>query len=277
MGGSGDDRLRVAFTTVATDTREQAVALADHYHDFQGVRRVFDLAWAHCQVELRHLHLTAQEAHLYQRMAAYILYAGAATRAAAEIIKTNQQGQPALWRFGISGDLPIVLVRVAEVEQLPLVRQMFAAHTYLRQKGLQFDLVVLNEHQAGYFEISAAVAKSGSRRHRSQPARQTRRHLSAEGVSPAARGSGSSCSRRRDAYSSARGTLGSQLDRARTWCSRSGPSGRQGHEEAERRRDGQIKEPLPRPTNYRSIMASAALQCRWPQYVLFLSGDRRAG
>src|SRR5262249_39402774 len=52
----------------------------------------------------------------------------------------------------ISGDRPIVLVRIHEVEELPLIQQLLSAHTYWRLKGLEADLVILNEHPAGYFE-----------------------------------------------------------------------------------------------------------------------------
>src|SRR5262249_35284606 len=54
--------VSLAFTTALADTREEALALADQYHDFHGVTRGFELAWAHSQVELRHLHLSAEEA-----------------------------------------------------------------------------------------------------------------------------------------------------------------------------------------------------------------------
>ncbi len=144
--------VRVAFTTAATDTREEALTLADQYHDFSGVTRAFELAWAYSQVELRHLHMSAQEAHLYQRLAAHVIYAGAALRAAPDVLKANGQGQPGLWRQGVSGDNPIVLVRVAEAVQVPLVRQALAAHTFWRNKGLEADLVILNEDPSGYFE-----------------------------------------------------------------------------------------------------------------------------
>ena len=64
----------------------------------------------------------------------------------------NRQGQSALWRYGISGDYPIVLVRIAKKEEISLVRELLAAHVYWRLKGLQADLVVLNEQQTGYLE-----------------------------------------------------------------------------------------------------------------------------
>jgi cyclic beta-1,2-glucan synthetase len=143
--------VSVAFTTAVAETREQALALADQYHDFHGVTRAFELAWAHSQVELRHLRLSAQEAHLFQRLAGHVVYAGTALRSA-QAAAANHQGQSGLWRNSISGDKPIVLVRIAEIEELPLVRQLLLAHTYWRLKGLEVDLVIINEHPASYLE-----------------------------------------------------------------------------------------------------------------------------
>src|SRR5207245_6426130 len=95
---------------------------------------------------------SADEAHLYQRIAAHLLFAGPALRAASGVLAANRQGVSGLWRHGISGDNPIVLVWIAEAEELPLVRQLLAAHALWRSKGLPVDLVILNEHAPGYFE-----------------------------------------------------------------------------------------------------------------------------
>src|SRR5262249_53976515 len=51
-----------------------------------------------------------------------------------------------------SGDKPIVVLLVQENDQLGIVRQLLSAHTYWRLKGLEVDLVILNEHPTGYFE-----------------------------------------------------------------------------------------------------------------------------
>jgi cyclic beta-1,2-glucan synthetase len=142
----------VTFCTAVAGSREEALGLADHFRDPQAGPRVFDLAWAHSQVELRHLHLTTAEAHLFQRLAAPLLYAGAALRADPAVLAGNRQGQPGLWKHGISGDRPILLVQVNAADQVALVRQVLAAHTYWRLKGFEVDLVVLSEEPSGYFE-----------------------------------------------------------------------------------------------------------------------------
>ena len=61
-------------------------------------------------------------------------------------------GQPNLWGYGISGDLPIVLVRVSDTAHLALVRQLLNAQAYWRVKGLRADLVILNEHPIDYLD-----------------------------------------------------------------------------------------------------------------------------
>ena len=142
----------VVFCTAVVDSRAAALALADHYHDPHAVLRAFDLAWAHSQIELRHLNLSTADAHLYQRLATPLLYAGPALRAPASVLSANRQGQTGLWRHGISGDRPIVLVRVGDVEEMALVRQVLAAHAYWRLKGLEVDLVILSDRPASYVE-----------------------------------------------------------------------------------------------------------------------------
>src|SRR5262249_11595442 len=116
------------------------------------VTRAFELAYAHSRVELRHLNLTAEDVHLFQRLAGHVLFAGPALRPPSAVLSANVQGQPGLWRLGISGDNPIVLVRLDDLRDLSLAQLLLTAHTYWRSKGLTVDLVLLNENPASYFE-----------------------------------------------------------------------------------------------------------------------------
>ena len=74
-------------------------------------------------------------------------------RASASILATNVRGQSSLWGHGISGDLPIVLLRIADQSKIDLVRQLLHAHAYWRFKGLPVDLVIWNEDQSGYRQL----------------------------------------------------------------------------------------------------------------------------
>ena len=110
------------------------------------------MAWTRSQVELRHLNLDAEDAHLFQRLAARILYSDPSLRPRPNVLELNTKAQTSLWAYGISGDIPIVLVRINRAEDLSSVRQLLHAHEYLRLKNLKFDLVILNDHPPSYIQ-----------------------------------------------------------------------------------------------------------------------------
>lgn len=134
-------------------TREAVLGLIEKYHDRRLADRVFELAWTHSQVVLRQINATDADSQLYGRLANSILYANASLRAEAAIIAKNRRGQSGLWGYAISGDLPIVLLRIADIGNIDLVRQLVQAHAYWRLKGLAVDLVIWNEDHAGYRQL----------------------------------------------------------------------------------------------------------------------------
>src|SRR5262249_62386373 len=85
-----------------------------------------------------------------QRLAGPLLYNSPDRRAPASVLAANRQGQPGLWRHGISGDKPIVVVRIGAMEETLLARQLLRAHAYWRLKGLEGELVILNEESTSY-------------------------------------------------------------------------------------------------------------------------------
>ena len=144
--------ISILFSTAVAESYEEAQRLADKYHDPSTFRREAALAWTRSQVELRHLNIEAEDAHLYQKLAARILYSDPSLRPRPNVLELNTRAQTSLWAYGISGDVPIVLARISRAEDLPSVRQMLHAHEYLRLKNLKFDLVILNDHPPSYIQ-----------------------------------------------------------------------------------------------------------------------------
>ena len=145
-----DRATTVQIITGVTSSREAAIALIDKYGDRHFVERAFEMAWFQSQEVLRMLNATESDAQVFGRLASSVIYCNALRRAAPSVITRNNQGQSGLWRFGISGDLPIVLIRIADVGRINLVKQLLQAHTYWRMNGLIVDLVIINEDFSGY-------------------------------------------------------------------------------------------------------------------------------
>jgi cellobiose phosphorylase len=131
-------------------TREVCLGLVEKYQDRRFADRVFDLAWTHNQVVLRQIDATEADARLYGCLAGSVIYANPSLRADATVIGKNRRGQSGLWGYAISGDFPIVLLRVGDPDNIGLVRQLVQAHAYWRLKGLVVDLVIWNEDHSVY-------------------------------------------------------------------------------------------------------------------------------
>lgn len=155
----------VDIVTGVAETRDAAMGLVDKCRDRHLADRLLNLAWTHGQVILQQLNTTEAEAQLYGRLASSIIYASGLRRASASLLAKNARGQSELWGHGISGDLPIVLLQIADHSKIDLVRQLIQAHAYWRFKGLSVDLLIWNEDQSGYRqslqdEIVSLIASS---------------------------------------------------------------------------------------------------------------------
>ena len=133
-----------------TETRQAALAHVEKYQSSRMADRAFDMAWTHSQVTLHHLNVPKAEIQLYDRLAGALIYADPARRASPSVLLGNRRGQSGLWSHGISGDAPILLLHISDVEKIDIVRQVIQAHAYWRMKGLSVDLVILYEDVSVY-------------------------------------------------------------------------------------------------------------------------------
>jgi len=132
------------------ESRDGALAQVEKYQSTRMAERAFDLAWTHSQVTLHQLDATEREAQLYGRLAGALIYADPARRAPHGVLRNNRRGQSGLWSHGISGDVPIVVLRISDTEKIEIVRQLIQAHSYWRMKGLTVELVILNDDVSVY-------------------------------------------------------------------------------------------------------------------------------
>ena len=160
---------RVAFWTMVAATRAEALDLVDKHHDPTAFERAVTLAWTQAQVQLHHLGATPDEAHLFQRLANRALYSDSTLRPPSNVLQLSAGGPSKLWANGISGDLPIVLVRIDEAEDLEIVRALVRAHEYWRMKRFDVDLVILNDRPPSYDQDLQTALEALARADRARP------------------------------------------------------------------------------------------------------------
>ena len=160
-------QAQVAFTTGLASSHEEALELADRYHDIHSFERESKLAWTKSQVDMRHLNIDSDTAHLFQHVAERILYSESSLRPPSYQRAVNTDTQSSLWASGISGDLPIVVVRIADQKDIATIRKLLRCHEYLRLRGLIYDFIILNEDKTTYFqglqeELQQQIRSTGS-------------------------------------------------------------------------------------------------------------------
>jgi cyclic beta-1,2-glucan synthetase len=142
--------VELTFLTIAADSRQEALALAERYRSPALIDRAFDQSQAQAEVELRRLGLTIRGLEHSQQLLSLLLYPHAFRRAPAETLAANRKGQPGLWAYSISGDFPILLVHLHQEEDLTLAQALIQAHTYWRNRQLKIDLVFVNQQGMDY-------------------------------------------------------------------------------------------------------------------------------
>ncbi len=146
-----NQRFQFALVTVVADSREAVVTLAERYSEFHTCVRAFETAWTHSQLEMRRLHIRRADVQTFQQLAGLIILPQAQLRPPPGRLG-RAEGQRALWRQGISGDLPIVVVMIGHLSDMEVVREILTAHTFWNLRGLKVDLVLVSEEVASYEE-----------------------------------------------------------------------------------------------------------------------------
>ncbi|GDY12072.1 glycosyl transferase [Planctomycetota bacterium] len=143
-------RIIVDVIYAVAPTRAAALALAQRYRDEHIANRVFGLAYTHGQVVLSQIGASGAEAQVFARLAGSLVVPVVHRRSAPATMLRNRRTRAGLWSYGISGDLPICLMRVTDSQRTDLVRQVLRAHAWWRSRGLAVDLVILIEDPSIY-------------------------------------------------------------------------------------------------------------------------------
>lgn len=141
---------RLNLVLGVSESREGVLDIAAKYVNAAIIPEEFNLAATRSRVEARYLNLKTSEIEFYQELISHILFMSPAQRLRQECIINNTRGQSALWQYGISGDLPIVLLKLEKTEEIDIIYEILKAHEYWRYKNLKVDLVILNEEENSY-------------------------------------------------------------------------------------------------------------------------------
>ena len=142
--------LRISLLICVAESRENLLALVDKYSSAEDVEKAFQLSLTRSRVEAGFLNLQANESELYQELIRELLFISPDRKRRKQWIQKNTKSQPSLWRFGISGDFPVVMAEIRSAEKAEILYEILKAHEYWRLLDLRVDLVILCSEEHSY-------------------------------------------------------------------------------------------------------------------------------
>ncbi len=146
-------KIRLTFCTAASDNPLTLDAVIDKYRQRGPVERASLMSATLSGIRLRELNVSAESFAAIQTLTTAIVLNVTRSRA------SDGRGTPAradacdrrlLWRFGISGDRPVMLVSASAPQGMGLLRTMAQALRMWAWAGVACDLVVINAEPASY-------------------------------------------------------------------------------------------------------------------------------
>ena len=58
-------------------------------------------------------------------------------------LRQNALGQTGLWKFGISGDRPIITVEITDISGMSFISEILKAFEYFKNKSIFFDVIII--------------------------------------------------------------------------------------------------------------------------------------
>lgn len=136
---------RLTFATAAGDSIETLMPCIDRYLQPMHVERATRMAATLAQVRLRDLSIDPAKNLALQDLTTILTYTTPRTMRDRGLIDLRQ-----IWRFGISGDKPIVLVTIHSTAGVGLVDTLLRAQPWWGFGGVACDLVVINGEPHSY-------------------------------------------------------------------------------------------------------------------------------
>ena len=145
------EKAIVDFILSAEEEKEKAIENLQKYQLFENVKNEFDLAKARVEAESRYLNIKGTDIEIYQKILSYILFDDSIKSIDKEKLKSNQNyKQSDLWKYGISGDLPIILVKMKNVNDSECLNEILKAYEYFRTKNVETEIVIMDEEKYSY-------------------------------------------------------------------------------------------------------------------------------
>ena len=159
------EKITLDLLISVSHNKNTVLELLKQYKNTNIITKTFDLAKAKVEAEAIYLELKGTDIENYQKLLSYILFSNPLKSIFLKKLPPKVYEQDELWKYGISGDLPILLVEIEDLNDMYVIKDILKAFEFIRSKNIKIDLVILDKEENSYdqyinYEIENAISNS---------------------------------------------------------------------------------------------------------------------
>ena len=144
------EKKNVDLIISVSEDRSFAIENLKKYINLENVKRAFELSRAKSEAESRYLHFKGKEINLYQKILSYIVFENPIKKKQLDNLPKVNYKQSNLWKYGISGNLPLILVGIKDAYDVYEIKEILKLYEFLLTRNILVDLVFVDEEKYSY-------------------------------------------------------------------------------------------------------------------------------
>lgn len=132
------------------EEKQRVIENVKKYQITENIKKAFELSRAKNEAQNRYLRIKGNQIQDYQKMMSYIIFYNPSKKEILEKIPKQKYEQSELWKYGISGDLPIIFIKIKDSNDSYVIQEVLKAYEFFRTRNLETELIILDEEKHSY-------------------------------------------------------------------------------------------------------------------------------
>lgn len=142
-----NEKKSVDLIISISEDREKAKEHLTKYKNIENVKRTFEISKANSEAESRYLQIKGKQINLFEKILSYIIFENPLKK---NFIKdtTKVYNREDFWKYGISGDLPIIVLKIKDANDIYVVNTVLKLYEFILTKNMEVDIVLIDEEKS---------------------------------------------------------------------------------------------------------------------------------
>ena len=136
-------------------SREQINEIVKYYSNRNSLEKAFEISTLMNVMDTKNMNITGENMRTFNIMLNYLYQTTklSVTEERMDFLRKNALGQTGLWKFGVSGDRPIITVEISDISDMSFVHEILKAFEYYKNKSIFVDIIIINNENNQYAKI----------------------------------------------------------------------------------------------------------------------------